>query len=132
MSEKPFHYQTTDGAITVHGVRLVSRYGSLSELRQMIDFVERAKAAWVARYVKEVFYDGKSCCASFEFHVKPETGDPVFSKVLEVAKQTIAQFELGGTIYHGGPRAGSVALDEVLHAAGTYRPDGGEIERRDN
>jgi hypothetical protein len=96
-----FDYQ---GNITLYGIELNSRYGILSELKEMIMFAELAHGLDLAKYIKGVFYDSKCCTAFLEFHCGEVTySDPLFDAVLFCANRSLSQFELGGISYNTMP-----------------------------
>lgn len=89
------------GEITAHGITLVSRHGSLRELKELIAFAELAHADGIARYISTVFYDSGCCMATFGFHCGDITpSDPLFGRVWAAAEHSLSQFELGDIIGH--------------------------------
>jgi hypothetical protein len=94
--------QISTSSLIAFGINLVSRYGKASEMKQMLDFAQRAAVAGVESFIDEVFYDTKSCCCSFKFRGEVEEHDLVAAILLGIGKETISQFDWFGYVEHGG------------------------------
>lgn len=102
MSE-PDEDQISPSSFTLFGVSIDSRRGVLSEIKQMIDFVEDIeKNHPPAAVIKEVFYNSVNSICAIELHEEFEhyKDDPT-NYVLNAARKHIAQFEWGDEVYHG-------------------------------
>jgi hypothetical protein len=90
----------------VYGIVISSRNGNECEIKEMIDFAETAHQQSLAPYIRSLFYDSNSCCCNFELadEVNPyDPYDPISDYLLEIALETISQFEWCGYIQHGKP-----------------------------
>lgn len=74
------------------------REGEISEMKK---FVEAARQRSLAQYVRSLFYDSNSCCCYFELSSEVEPYGPIANELLEIALETIWQFEWFGQIQHG-------------------------------
>ncbi len=71
-------YEINNGEIEIHGVRIVSRYNEIDELKEMIAFCEIAERFHLSRYIKRIFYDSKVSVCAFECYVPMQIGDPIY------------------------------------------------------
>ena len=85
----------------VSEISVTSRHGIGSELEQMDSFVEAVHRRSMTPYVHSLFYDSNSCCCYFELSPVVEEYGPVAEELLEIALETIGQFEWFGRIQHG-------------------------------
>lgn len=85
------------------GIKSISRHDLDYETKEMAHFVEAAKKRSLAPYVRSLFYDSNSCCCYFELADDVKEFGPVADQLLEVALETIGQFEWFGRIQHGKP-----------------------------
>lgn len=85
------------------GIKTISRHDLDYESKEMTNFVEAAKNHSLAPYVRSLFYDSNSCCCNFELADDVKEFSPVAAQLLEIALQTIGQFEWFGRIQHGKP-----------------------------
>jgi hypothetical protein len=93
-------HQISVSTLDAFGIELTTRYNKCSEMIEMLCFAQGAAMCGGAPHIKSLFYDSKSNCCYIESHQKLDaTAD---RELLEVAKQTITQFEwFDGLIYHG-------------------------------
>lgn len=89
-----------------------SRYGRDSEIKEMEAFTGAVYAQGLARYVTELFYDTKSCCCSIKLTSDVEPHSHVASALLEIARETIGQFEWFDSVEHGSPLFANVDQQE--------------------
>ncbi|MBV5309482.1 GIY-YIG nuclease family protein [Chromatium okenii] len=87
----------------INGITIVSRHDSEREITEMINFSESAYQQSLASYVYSLFYDSNSCCCNFEFANEVEQFGYIADDILEIALETISQFEWFGQIQHGKP-----------------------------
>jgi hypothetical protein len=87
----------------LHEIEISSRHDIESEITEMENFVAAAKQRSLAPYVCSLFYDSNSCCCNFELVDEVESYDPIAKELLEIALETIGQFEWFGQIQHGRP-----------------------------
>ena len=85
-----------------YGINITSRHDHDGEMKQMINFVEAAHQRSLTPYVRSLFYDSNSCCCNFELADEVEQYGPIANELLEIALETIGQFEWFGQIQHGG------------------------------
>lgn len=93
---------TSDHHAPFYGINITSRHDHDSEMKQMVNFVEAAYQRSLTQYVRSLFYDSNSCCCYFELTDEVEPYDPIANELLEIALETIGQFEWFGQIQHGG------------------------------
>lgn len=84
-------------------IAISSRDEREGEIREMESFVEAATQRSLARYVRSLFYDSNSCCCYFELSSEVEPYGQIAGELLEIALETIGQFEWFGYIQHGRP-----------------------------
>jgi hypothetical protein len=87
----------------LYEIEISSRHDIESEITEMENFVAAAKQRSLAPYVRSLFYDSNSCCCNFELVDEVESYDPIANELLEIALETIGQFEWFGQIQHGKP-----------------------------
>jgi hypothetical protein len=85
-----------------YGINITSRHDDDGEMKQMVNFVEAAHQRSLTPYVRSLFYDSNSCCCYFELADEVEQYGPIENELLEIALETIGQFEWFGQIQHGG------------------------------
>ena len=85
-----------------YGISITSRHGLDGEMNQMVKFVEAAHQRSLTPYVRSLFYDSNSCCCYFELANEVEQYGLIADVLLEIALETIGQFEWFGQIQHGG------------------------------
>jgi hypothetical protein len=78
--------------VIYRGVRLISRYNDLSEIKLMRDIVRSLELN--ARYLTELFYDSKAC-ADLTIAVRKDTKHLIAQDIAEHAKAEM-QRQLGG------------------------------------
>jgi len=86
-------HQVSPDNMTAFGIHIQSRYGQASEIIQMINFARQAATREVAHYVKELFYDSKSCTCSIKLVGEVSLGDPIETELREIALECLSQFE---------------------------------------
>jgi len=86
-----------------YGIEISSRDNRESQIQEMANFAEASYERSLASYVKSLFYDSKSNCCSFEFIQGVDQYGPIAGELLEIARETIGQFEWFGVIEHGVP-----------------------------
>lgn len=69
----------------------------------MVNFVDAAQKADLAPYVTSLFYDTKSCCCTIELADGVDQFSPIADGILELARETIGQFDWFGAVEHGKP-----------------------------
>lgn len=84
-------------------IAISSRYEREGEIKEMVNFAEAANQQSLAPYVHSLFYDSNSCCCYFDLADKVEPYGFIANELLEIALETIAQFEWFGQIQHGKP-----------------------------
>jgi len=67
----------------------------------MLNFCVMAAKRGLNKKVISLFYDTNSCCCSFELDASVKECDDVDRALLDIAEQTIGQFEWRGFIRHG-------------------------------
>lgn len=92
--------QLSTGSITAFGIELCTRYNLAREMVEMINFATLVAEAGLEAHVGKVFYDSKSCCATFELRFL-EPHDDTDKQLLSIAQKTIGQFEWNGIVDHG-------------------------------
>lgn len=92
----------SDHHAPLYGINITSRHGDDGEMNEMVNFVEAAHQRSLTPYVRSLFYDSNACCCFFEFADEVEPYDPIANELLEIAQETISQFEWFGQIQHGG------------------------------
>lgn len=90
-------------AQTAYEIVILSRYGIEREIKEMDNFSEAADQRSLAPYVRSLFYDSNSCCCNFELADEVEPYGHIANELLEIALETISQFEWFGQIQHGKP-----------------------------
>jgi hypothetical protein len=85
-----------------YGINITSRHDNDGEMKQMANFAEAAHQQSLTPYVRSLFYDSNSCCCYFELADEVEQYGPIANELLEIALETIGQFEWFGQIQHGG------------------------------
>jgi len=91
----PYDVQTT------YGIVITSRHDSEIEIKEMVSFAEAAHQRSLAPYVRSLFYDSNSCCCNFELADEVEPYGHISNELLQIALETIGQFEWFGQIQHG-------------------------------
>lgn len=86
-----------------HEISISSRYDREGEIQEMSNFVEAARQRSLTPYVHSLFYDSNSCCCSFELAEEVEQYGFIAEELLEIALETIGQFEWFGCVQHGKP-----------------------------
>ncbi|NJD24066.1 MAG: GIY-YIG nuclease family protein [Betaproteobacteria bacterium] len=84
-----------------HGISVTSRDDDDGEMQQMANFVEAAHKRSLTPFVRSLFYDSNSRCCYFELSDEVEQFGPIEKRLLEIALETIGQFEWFGQIRHG-------------------------------
>lgn len=87
-----------------HVILYQSRHFLDHEDKEMKNFIEVASKRGLTSYVISLFYDSNACLCVFEFTDdidQYDPSDPIALKLLEVATETISQFEWGDSIRHG-------------------------------
>lgn len=84
-----------------YGISITSRDDHDGEMKEMVSFVEAAHQRSLTPYVRSLFYDSNSCCCYFELSDDVEQFGPIANELLEIALETIWQFEWFGQIQHG-------------------------------
>lgn len=87
----------------MNNISIESRHDRDSEMNEMGSFVETAHQRSLSPYVRSLFYDSNSCCCSFELANEVEEHGLIANEILEVALETISQFEWFGSVEHGKP-----------------------------
>lgn len=85
-----------------YGINITSRDDHDGEMEQMVSFAEAAHQRSLTPYVRSLFYDSNSCCCYFELADEVEQYGAIANDLLEIALETIGQFEWFGQIQHGG------------------------------
>lgn len=101
MSE-PDYDQINPSSFTLFGVSISSRRGVLSEIKEMINFVEHIEKNYPpAAVIEEVFYNSVNCVCEIKFHDQFEhyKTDPA-NYVLNAAYEHLSQFEWNDDILH--------------------------------
>ena len=93
----------TEGSMTACGINICTRHGKANELAEMLNFCVAASRANLESKVVSLFYDSNSCSCSFELASAVDPYDDDGKAILEIARQTIAQFEWDGLVEHGAP-----------------------------
>lgn len=84
-----------------YGINITSRHDNDGEMKEMVNFVEAAHQQSLTPYVRSLFYDSNSCCCFFELTDEVEPYGPIANGLLEIALETIGQFEWFGQMQHG-------------------------------
>lgn len=95
--------QVSVGTLTAFGIEVCTRHNKAYELVELINFCQGVAEARLEDLVTRVFYDSNSCCCTFELCSSVEPHSEVDQQLLEIAKQTVGQFEWNGIIEHGAP-----------------------------
>jgi hypothetical protein len=100
--EQPFKQSAaSDHQVPYYGINVTSRHDHEAEMKEMVNFVESAHQQSLAPYVRSLFYDSNSCCCYFELADEVEPYGPIANELLEIALETIGQFEWFGKVQHG-------------------------------
>jgi len=91
----------SDHQAPFYGINVTSRHDHEGEMNEMVNFVEAAHQQSLTAYVRSLFYDSNSCCCFFELTDEVEPYGPIANELLEIALETIGQFEWFGQIQHG-------------------------------
>jgi hypothetical protein len=91
----------SDQQVPFYGINVTSRHCHEGEEKQMVNFVEAAHQQFLTQFVRSLFYDSNSCCCYFELTDEVEPYSSIANKLLEIALETIEQFEWFGQIQHG-------------------------------
>lgn len=86
-----------------HQINLISRHNLEWEQKELDDFEEVLYRNSLEKYVHSVFYDSNSNSCSFEFSEEVEAYSPIADELLEIALETISQFDWFGSVLHGKP-----------------------------
>jgi hypothetical protein len=86
---------------TAYGIVISSRHDSEGEIKEMVNFAEAIHQRSLAPYVRSLFYDSNSCCCNFELVDEVDPYGTIANELLEIALETIGQFEWFGQIQHG-------------------------------
>jgi hypothetical protein len=108
-SEKPRQFvaqsiaqpTTHDHRLQFHGISVTSRGDNEFEINEMTNFIKAAHKQSLTPYVRSLSYDSNACCCFFEFADEVEPEGNIANELLEVALETIGQFEWFGQIQHG-------------------------------
>lgn len=92
--------QVSPDKLMAFGIKIDSRYGKVNEMIEMLKFVSAASVSNICHYIQELFYDTKSCCCFFKLHPDVEEGDPIWALILQLAKNSISQFQLFDDVYY--------------------------------
>lgn len=84
-----------------YGIIITSRDEHDRDIKEMLSFAEMAYQRSLAPYVRSLFYDSNSCCCYFELADEVEPYGPIANELLEIALETIGQFEWFGYLQHG-------------------------------
>ena len=93
----------SESAMTVNGISICTRHGRATELAEMLNFCVMAARRGLNNKVISLFYDTNSCSCSFELDASINEYDDVDTALLDIAVQTIGQFEWHGYVHHGAP-----------------------------
>lgn len=85
----------------MNDIAIESRAGRDSEYVEMANFVEVAQLLSLAKYVRSLYYDSNSCCCTIEVAKGVEPDSLIANEILDIALETITQFELFDTIEFG-------------------------------
>lgn len=83
------------------GIYAYSRHGLPHEEAELDEFVQAVKVADLQMFVEEAFYDSNSNCCAFKFRYGLTESEDVANQLLEIASNTLSQFEWFGLIHHG-------------------------------
>ena len=86
-----------------YGIQISSRYDRESEIQEMVNFVDAAQKTGLTPYVTSLFYDTKSCCCTIELADGVDQFSPIADGILDLARETIGQFDWFGVVEHGKP-----------------------------
>jgi len=87
--------------LKVFGVTIVSRYGVLSEVVEMIEFLQDAQKAGLVEPIDSLFYDSNIPSCTFTFKAKHQGIEKQYDHpILKTALKYIAQFEWNGEMKH--------------------------------
>ena len=86
-----------------HEIVLISRHFLEWEEKELKDFEEIVYRRSLEKYVNQVFYDSNANLCCFEFSEEVEKYSPLADEFLEIALETISQFEWFGSVQHGKP-----------------------------
>lgn len=98
----------SESSMTANGIAICTRHGRATELAEMLNFCNLAARRGLNDKVISLFYDTNSCCCSFELDPSVEEYGELDSALLDIANQTIGQFEWHGHVNHGAPLYGDV------------------------
>lgn len=93
----------SESSMTANGISICTRHGRATELAEMLNFCVLAARQGLNDKVTSLFYDTNSCCCSFELDPSVDQYGDVDAALLNIAKQTIGQFEWHGVVNHGAP-----------------------------
>ena len=88
-----------------HQIVLTSRHRLEWEEKEIENFADIVYRRSLELYVSSVFYDSNSCCCYFEFSEDVKEFSPIADEILDIARETISQFEWFGLIDHGKPHS---------------------------
>lgn len=89
-------------SLQAFGGELVSRYGEVQELIELLSFARLVAKKRLHPFVLSVFYDSKAALVTFDFHPGVLLGSPVEQELHRAALQSISQFVwLDHCVWHG-------------------------------
>lgn len=86
-----------------HQIVLISRHNLEWELKELENFEEIVCRRSLEKYVNQVFYDSNANLCCFEFSEEVEDYSLIVDELLEIALETISQFDWFGSAQHGKP-----------------------------
>ena len=94
-------HQVSPDMLNAFGINLLTRYGKVDELVEMLNFTKLAAIANVHTLVKELFYDSKACLCTIELEDESQWLSDEGLQLRDCAARSIRQFQWDGTIGHG-------------------------------
>ena len=86
-----------------HQIVLSSRHNLEWEQKELENFGLIVCSMSLEMYVHSFFYDSNSNCCYFEFSKEVENFSPIADEFLDIALETISQFDWFGSVQHGMP-----------------------------
>lgn len=80
------------GCLVVWGVKIQSRYGKVSEVAEMINFVDGIKMAGFVHLITEVFYDSQAQCCQYTLAEGAEDDIDGLNMIEAIGNTTLAQY----------------------------------------
>ncbi|GMO43862.1 MAG: hypothetical protein Pg6C_05740 [Treponemataceae bacterium] len=84
--------QVSPSSFEAFGIHIESRYGRSNEIREMLDFAEKASEIGINNNISHLFFDSKAQTCFIET-AEEKISDELNSKIQWAARRTLSQFQ---------------------------------------